>query len=645
MAKNDKTAAFTSMVANYMQAKRSGEDTTNQYSQILKAYEAMSGGLGLVQQANELKFQQQQWPEKVKQMQAETKLTEETAKGKAQETLEKQDAFEQLKRARDLYEQETGRTPKLEEMMAILWANKQAKAKATEVEEQVKANQKADVYNAQAGATAAKAGEETAKSKREAGIIGEISTPERIARSGELRMAGEEEDLAGKIAARKLDEARALAEGAKGGKELNKMDYIKQYTALLDLQEKLAKTKLIDPLTFYIVKDDPEMTDYLKQAMGTSKDAQSALQRAKDLTDAIGAILRADYGINISALANYSRTTPTYLEELPGLPKSYPGNAVENPQPEMIPQAQATPTGTPTAPVTGTTTNVAGTDAVTMANAENVDPYLALAIVKQESRFNQSAISNKGAYGVMQLRPIAVEDVGGDWEETKTNARYNYLMGLKYLNKLKTTYGVENTDELIQQYNAGPGKTNLDYLTGVMENYNEYKQNPNLYSQDMQKLNELIGGTPAQATAPSKATPTQAPVTPSPKGTTTEKYPSSEAMGMFTGAEKPATQTPAPAPKEKPVEAKAPVLKGELNGLRNVLTPKVKSKVALDEVIAMRESGISYSDIIKFIEERSAAFQIKFGRNDYLAIIGTLDKFDKEYKLKESKANARSNRK
>lgn len=91
-----------------------------------------------------------------------------------------------------------------------------------------------------------------------------------------------------------------------------------------------------------------------------------------------------------------------------------------------------------------------------------LDPFLALALIRQESRFNPSAVSGAGALGLMQLMPTTARRLarkaGVRWTgtgallESETNIRFG-TMELRGLH-----------DELVKLplvlagYNAGPGK-------------------------------------------------------------------------------------------------------------------------------------------------------------------------------------------
>ena len=101
---------------------------------------------------------------------------------------------------------------------------------------------------------------------------------------------------------------------------------------------------------------------------------------------------------------------------------------------------------------------------VEYSERNQVDPFLIAAIIKNESNFDQQAVSEVGAIGLMQIMPVTgawiAETMGMDnYQEnylyrTKTNIR----MGCWYLGELQ--YEFQNNPALmIMAYNAGRGQT------------------------------------------------------------------------------------------------------------------------------------------------------------------------------------------
>ncbi len=88
----------------------------------------------------------------------------------------------------------------------------------------------------------------------------------------------------------------------------------------------------------------------------------------------------------------------------------------------------------------------------------NLDPYLVLAIMKIESRFDPEAVSSRGASGLMQLMPetanwIATQNNFTLTENEVFDPELNIMMGTWYINQLLNQFGDETL--AIASYNAG----------------------------------------------------------------------------------------------------------------------------------------------------------------------------------------------
>lgn len=86
------------------------------------------------------------------------------------------------------------------------------------------------------------------------------------------------------------------------------------------------------------------------------------------------------------------------------------------------------------------------------ADGEGLEPELVESVAKIESGLQQSAISSKGATGLMQLMPGTAAEVGANAAEADSNA----LGGAKYLRELLLRYR-GNYVLALAAYNAGPG--------------------------------------------------------------------------------------------------------------------------------------------------------------------------------------------
>ncbi len=130
----------------------------------------------------------------------------------------------------------------------------------------------------------------------------------------------------------------------------------------------------------------------------------------------------------------------------------------------------------------------------------DLEPELVLALIHAESKFEQSAISSKGASGYMQIMEgtayWAAENIGlEDFEyDDIFNAETNIQLGCWYIRNLINQFGDINT--AIVAYNAGSGnvsrwlkeqrttkinednipfKESDDYLKRVLFNYKVYE--------------------------------------------------------------------------------------------------------------------------------------------------------------------------
>ena len=85
------------------------------------------------------------------------------------------------------------------------------------------------------------------------------------------------------------------------------------------------------------------------------------------------------------------------------------------------------------------------------AHDHGLDPRLLRAVAWQESRGNNSAVSNKGALGIMQLMPGTAAALGVDPRDPEANING----GAAYLALQMTKFG--NVELALAAYNAGPG--------------------------------------------------------------------------------------------------------------------------------------------------------------------------------------------
>ena len=90
-----------------------------------------------------------------------------------------------------------------------------------------------------------------------------------------------------------------------------------------------------------------------------------------------------------------------------------------------------------------------------------VDPYLAAAIIREESQYDDKAVSVVGAVGLMQLMPVTANAVAQRYgfpsvgREELFDRETNIRLGVRYLGQLLEQYG-GNLAYAVAAYNAGP---------------------------------------------------------------------------------------------------------------------------------------------------------------------------------------------
>lgn len=101
------------------------------------------------------------------------------------------------------------------------------------------------------------------------------------------------------------------------------------------------------------------------------------------------------------------------------------------------------------------------------ATENGVEPALAAAVIRTESRFDEEVRSSRGAYGLMQILPETARfisersGVGGDYRDPETNIR----MGTWYLGYLQDRYKGDERLALAA-YNSGEGQVDGWILEG-----------------------------------------------------------------------------------------------------------------------------------------------------------------------------------
>jgi soluble lytic murein transglycosylase-like protein len=104
--------------------------------------------------------------------------------------------------------------------------------------------------------------------------------------------------------------------------------------------------------------------------------------------------------------------------------------------------------------------------AIDIAFREGVDPELLLAVIEQESRWNPTARSKKGAYGFMQLMPNTAKELGVDRYQLVSNL----VGGARYLKQQLDKYD-GNVKLALYAYNGGSGNVDRGRIYREMRQY------------------------------------------------------------------------------------------------------------------------------------------------------------------------------
>ena len=122
------------------------------------------------------------------------------------------------------------------------------------------------------------------------------------------------------------------------------------------------------------------------------------------------------------------------------------------------------------------------------ASRHNHDPKFILAIIANESSFQNWSVSEKGAKGLMQIMPYVAESIahelGIEWSGDRTlfNPFINIKMGIHYLSKLFLDF--KDDGLALTAYNYGP-----TYVRGLIE---RKKKIPQDYSKKILNTYEYL---------------------------------------------------------------------------------------------------------------------------------------------------------
>ncbi len=108
---------------------------------------------------------------------------------------------------------------------------------------------------------------------------------------------------------------------------------------------------------------------------------------------------------------------------------------------------------------------------IAQCRKHSLNPWLVLAVIQIESRFDNWAVSRKGALGLLQIMPET-----GEWVARRLGLQWtgptmlfdplvNLRIGIEYLGYLKGRYG-NDMKAILSAYNAGPAKFEKDREAG-----------------------------------------------------------------------------------------------------------------------------------------------------------------------------------
>jgi soluble lytic murein transglycosylase-like protein len=123
------------------------------------------------------------------------------------------------------------------------------------------------------------------------------------------------------------------------------------------------------------------------------------------------------------------------------------------------------------------------------ARVARYDPLLVLAIIDVESDFEEGAVSQRGARGLMQIKPSTLYFLAQrtglklSRQEVASDPALGVRLGIRYLRWLNDRFG--NLDLALMAYNAGPTRIRQAVKQGSLE---FYRQSPALVRRDFRRF-------------------------------------------------------------------------------------------------------------------------------------------------------------
>ncbi|MCP3161758.1 lytic transglycosylase domain-containing protein [Myxococcus qinghaiensis] len=129
------------------------------------------------------------------------------------------------------------------------------------------------------------------------------------------------------------------------------------------------------------------------------------------------------------------------------------------------------------------------------ARTAGYDPLLVLALIDVESDFAEEAVSEKGARGLMQIKPSTLhflaekEGLRLSREEVTADTALCVRLGIRYLRSLQDRFGGD-LELALMAYNAGPTRIRNAIKQGELERFRRY---PRAVRRDFRRFREGHG--------------------------------------------------------------------------------------------------------------------------------------------------------
>ena len=148
-----------------------------------------------------------------------------------------------------------------------------------------------------------------------------------------------------------------------------------------------------------------------------------------------------------------------------------------------------------------------GNAVLTESSRAGLDPLFVLALVAVESRFRVSVSSERGAYGLMQLKPSTFAWIAGREPDIGEGAAVmedpviDVRLAVRYFKWLERRF--HSRDEALMAYNAGPRRLSQYKKAGeIPDSLREY---PRRVMKEFQRFVRIVNGGPDTPTTLAKA--------------------------------------------------------------------------------------------------------------------------------------------